>query len=181
MMNIVDDFTRECLALEIGYSFGSADVLRVFDDIAFYHELPAIIRFDMVQNLPAVQCFSRAPIATSLFTSSTLASRPKMHSLNHSPAEFGTSSSRRTSSRHLQRPCSGGRLAPKLQRASTAFSPRLSHSEGVRSRLLNYAALTVGGGVNGPLRPEKSHAVTRAHSSVISPSASHCTGRWRRR
>jgi len=45
-MNIVDDFTRECLALEIGYSFGSADVLRVFEDIAFTRELPAKIRFD---------------------------------------------------------------------------------------------------------------------------------------
>jgi putative transposase len=45
-MNIVDDFTRECLALEIGYSFGSADVLRVFEDIAFLRELPATIRFD---------------------------------------------------------------------------------------------------------------------------------------
>jgi putative transposase len=45
-MNIVDDFTRECLALEVGYSFGSADVLRVFEDIAFTRELPATIRFD---------------------------------------------------------------------------------------------------------------------------------------
>jgi putative transposase len=45
-MNIVDDFTRECLALEVGYSFGTADVLRVFEDIAFTRELPATIRFD---------------------------------------------------------------------------------------------------------------------------------------
>jgi putative transposase len=45
-MNIVDDSSRECLALEIGYSFGSADVLRVFEDIAFIHDLPATIRFD---------------------------------------------------------------------------------------------------------------------------------------
>ncbi len=45
-MNIVDDFTRECLALEIGYSFGSADVLRVFEAIAFVRDLPATIRVD---------------------------------------------------------------------------------------------------------------------------------------
>jgi putative transposase len=45
-MNIVDDFTRECLALELGYSFGSADVLRVFEHIAFGRGLPATIRFD---------------------------------------------------------------------------------------------------------------------------------------
>ncbi len=45
-MNIVDDFTRECLAFEIGYSFGSADVLRVFEDVIFRRELPTTIRFD---------------------------------------------------------------------------------------------------------------------------------------
>lgn len=45
-MNIVDDFTRECLAIEIGYSFGSADVIRKLEDIAFERGLPDIVRFD---------------------------------------------------------------------------------------------------------------------------------------
>ena len=45
-MNIVDDFTRECLALDIAYSFGSADVIRKLEDIAFERGFPSIVRFD---------------------------------------------------------------------------------------------------------------------------------------
>lgn len=45
-LNIVDDFTRECLALEVGFSFGSADVLRAFETIAFERGLPGTVRFD---------------------------------------------------------------------------------------------------------------------------------------
>jgi putative transposase len=43
---IVDDFTRECLALQIDYSLGSVDVIREFESIAFDRELPKTIRFD---------------------------------------------------------------------------------------------------------------------------------------
>ncbi len=45
-MNIVDDFTRECLALDIAYSFGSTDVIRKLEDIAFERGFPGIVRFD---------------------------------------------------------------------------------------------------------------------------------------
>jgi len=45
-MNIVDDFTRECLALDVAYSFGSADVIRTFENIAFERGFPTTIRFD---------------------------------------------------------------------------------------------------------------------------------------
>lgn len=45
-MNIVDDFTRECLALEVAYSFGSADVIRKLEDIAFERGFPSTVRFD---------------------------------------------------------------------------------------------------------------------------------------
>jgi putative transposase len=45
-MNIVDDFTRECLALDVAYSFGSADVIRAFENIAFERGFPTTIRFD---------------------------------------------------------------------------------------------------------------------------------------
>ncbi|HVR46496.1 MAG TPA: IS3 family transposase [Candidatus Binatia bacterium] len=43
---IVDDFTRECLALEVGFSFGSHDVIRCFEDLAFERGFPQTIRFD---------------------------------------------------------------------------------------------------------------------------------------
>ena len=45
-LNVVDDFTRECLALRVSYSFGSADVIREFEHIAFERGLPETIRFD---------------------------------------------------------------------------------------------------------------------------------------
>ncbi len=46
-MNIVDDFTSECLALEPNFSFGSHDVIRCFEQLAFERgELPMTIRFD---------------------------------------------------------------------------------------------------------------------------------------
>ncbi|MFY9664893.1 MAG: DDE-type integrase/transposase/recombinase [Candidatus Cybelea sp.] len=45
-MNIVDDFTRECLALEIGFSFGSNDVIRRLEDLAFERGFPEVIGFD---------------------------------------------------------------------------------------------------------------------------------------
>lgn len=45
-MNIVDDFTRECLALEVAFSFGSADVIRRFEDVAFERGFPTTVRFD---------------------------------------------------------------------------------------------------------------------------------------
>ncbi len=43
---VVDDFTRECLVLEFGFTFGSADVIRCFENIAFERGLPKTIRFD---------------------------------------------------------------------------------------------------------------------------------------
>jgi hypothetical protein len=45
-LNIVDDFTRECLAIRVAYSLGSADVIREFEGIAFERPLPGTIRFD---------------------------------------------------------------------------------------------------------------------------------------
>ncbi|HEV2261912.1 MAG TPA: IS3 family transposase [Candidatus Rubrimentiphilum sp.] len=45
-LTITDDFTKECLALELAHSFGSADVIRVFEAIAFERGLPQTVRFD---------------------------------------------------------------------------------------------------------------------------------------
>jgi putative transposase len=46
-MNVVDDFTSECLALEPGFSFGSQDVVRCFENLAFERgALPETVRFD---------------------------------------------------------------------------------------------------------------------------------------
>lgn len=46
-MNVVDDFTRECLALEVAFSFGTHDVIRCFEALGVERGgLPHAIRFD---------------------------------------------------------------------------------------------------------------------------------------
>ena len=45
-MNVVDDFTRECLAVEVNYAFASAAVIRLLDSIRDERGTPATIRFD---------------------------------------------------------------------------------------------------------------------------------------
>jgi transposase InsO family protein len=45
-MNVVDDCTRECLAIEVAFSFGSHDVIRCFEAIADDRTFPQAIRFD---------------------------------------------------------------------------------------------------------------------------------------
>ncbi len=45
-MNIVDDFSRECLAIDVGYSFASGSVIRLLELIGEERGLPQTIRFD---------------------------------------------------------------------------------------------------------------------------------------
>jgi len=45
-MNVIDDFSRECLAIEVSYSFASATVIRLLELIGDERGLPQTIRFD---------------------------------------------------------------------------------------------------------------------------------------
>lgn len=45
-MVVVEDCTRECLAMEVAFSFGSRDVIRVLDAIGMERGLAATMRFD---------------------------------------------------------------------------------------------------------------------------------------
>lgn len=56
-MNVVDDFTRECLAVEVNYAFASAAMIRLLDPIRDERGTPATIRFDNV--LPELSRDSR--------------------------------------------------------------------------------------------------------------------------
>jgi putative transposase len=46
LLNVVDDFTGESLAIEPAFSFGSSDVIRVLEGIAFERGLPKTLRSD---------------------------------------------------------------------------------------------------------------------------------------
>ena len=45
-MNVIDDFSRECLAIEVSYSFASATANRLLELIGDERGLPQTIRFD---------------------------------------------------------------------------------------------------------------------------------------
>ena len=46
LFNVVDDFTNEVLAIAPAFSFGSADVIRVLENIAFERGIAATLRSD---------------------------------------------------------------------------------------------------------------------------------------
>ena len=130
-MNIVDDLTRECLALEIGYSFRSADVC-VFDDIAFLRDLPATTRFDNGSEFTSramLQWGADRNVALPFIDPGKPAQNAHIESLNSRIRNellnahiFTNIFSTRTLAA----------LAARLQRVPAAFSPRLSHSEAIR-------------------------------------------------
>ena len=45
-MNIVDDYTRECLAIEVDTSLGGGRVVRVLEELKQLRGLPRQIRSD---------------------------------------------------------------------------------------------------------------------------------------
>ncbi len=45
-MVVIDDFTRECLAIEVAFSFGSRDVIRILDGIGMERGLATSMRFN---------------------------------------------------------------------------------------------------------------------------------------
>jgi len=46
MLTIVDDFSRECIAVDVDLSFPSARVVRTFKRIASVRELPGVLKSD---------------------------------------------------------------------------------------------------------------------------------------
>ena len=56
LLNVVDDFTGETLAIEPAFSFGGADVIRVLENIAYERGLPKTLRSD--NELSAVVNYS---------------------------------------------------------------------------------------------------------------------------
>ena len=46
MLNVVDEFTRECLAIRVGRTLGSADVIDVLADLFIARGTPGFVRSD---------------------------------------------------------------------------------------------------------------------------------------
>ncbi len=84
-MNVVDDFTRECPALEIDYFFASATVVRQPNHIVDERGLPATIRFDNKSEFASRKMLQW--IAALFCTSSILESQLRTRRLNRSTVE----------------------------------------------------------------------------------------------
>jgi transposase InsO family protein len=46
MLNIIDEFTRECLAIRIGRKLNSSDVIDILSDLFILHGVPGYVRSD---------------------------------------------------------------------------------------------------------------------------------------
>jgi len=132
-MVVVDDFTRECLAIEVAFSFGSRDVIRVLEAIGMERGLAATMRFDSRQRVyqprhAAVErrAARRAAIQRSGQTNAERTSRSaqRAHSRRAAQSSWLCKSLRRAPRRRA--------LAHRVQRRSTPFGPWLSDAEGVR-------------------------------------------------
>jgi len=50
LFNVIDDFNREALGIEVGFSLPSEQVVRSLDQIIAWRDKPAVIRATMPQN-----------------------------------------------------------------------------------------------------------------------------------
>jgi hypothetical protein len=120
-MSVVDDFTRECLILDLRYSFSTAEVIRGFRDVCELRGRPKTIGFDN-----GAKFTSRAMLEWGAdpqrqpCTSLVPASRSRTRTLSPSTAEFATSFSMPTSSstypKHGHSPTHGGSITTKPAR-----------------------------------------------------------------
>jgi len=77
-MTLIDDFTRECLAVNVDFSLPSLSVIRIFEDAAFSRGYPGTIRFDNV--LPEM--------SRSTFGQREIRRRGPVHSIRVAPSGF---------------------------------------------------------------------------------------------
>jgi len=143
-MNVVDDYTRECLAIDVAFWFGSHDVIRCFEAIADDRNFPQAIRFD--HGAPSSQvglCCNGPRPGRSICSSFNLASRLRTPRSSRSTAASATNCSLPTRFSISRRSSTGRVLETGLQRDPPAFFARLSNPEGVRPNLFNHPTLTV--------------------------------------
>ncbi len=103
-LNVCDDFTKECLALGLSHSFGSADVIRVFEALTFERSLPSSVRFDNGSEFRSRAMLRWSAERRVICTSSNPASRRKTQTSNRSTARSATSSSTDTVLRIFLKP-----------------------------------------------------------------------------
>ena len=134
-LNIVDDFSRECLAIEVDTSLSGQRVVRTLDAIASVRGYPETIVLDNGTELTslAMLCWARDRRVRLHFI------QPGKPAQNASRRELQRSLSRRVPERTRvlnarRSPRAHRRMAPRLQREPTTSSPPKPYPRGVRSR-----------------------------------------------
>jgi hypothetical protein len=59
MLNMIDEFTRECLAIRIGRKLNSTDVIDVLSDLFILRGVPGHVRSDNVLGQQEKRCFGK--------------------------------------------------------------------------------------------------------------------------
>jgi transposase InsO family protein len=96
IMTLIDDFTREALALEVDFSLPTLRVLRVFDTIAWERGLPETVRFDNGPEFTSLAMLKWVAEHNVRLHLSIPESRCKTDKSSRSTAVFETSYSTRT-------------------------------------------------------------------------------------
>ena len=86
-LNIIDDFTRECLAIEVDTSFSGVRVTRVLDQIAFTRGYPTTIVMDNGTELTgiAMACWARESQGGTSLYRSRQANSKRLHRIFQRP------------------------------------------------------------------------------------------------
>ena len=66
MLNVIDEFTRECLCIRVGRKLGSAEVIDVLSDLFILRGTPGYIRSDNVLDREGAGRFGQQVSIASL-------------------------------------------------------------------------------------------------------------------
>jgi len=91
VLTVVDDFSRECIALEADFSFSGERIARIFDRVALTRSLPATLKSDNGSEFTSGKMLAGAPRLVSSCTSSNLENLIKMPSSRASTGASATS------------------------------------------------------------------------------------------
>ena len=135
-LTVIDEFTRECLAIDVAGGIRSGRVIEVLTQLVSVHGAPRYLRSDNGPEFVARAILRWLQRPASRRRSSIRASRGRMAPTNRSTASFATSisdaavvsESRRGQGRHRA-------VAAALQRGPAAFESRVSDAAGVQSDL----------------------------------------------
>ena len=133
MLNVIDEFTREALAIEVDRSIDADGVVDVLDRLALKHGAPHYVRFDNGPEFVAHAVQRLVPIQQRRFTfhRSRLAMAERLDRVVQRPATRRTAQlvALRLAARS---PRDHRRLALRLQRQQTPLRPRRTHPNRVR-------------------------------------------------